>query len=698
MENILEKINIDKILKLNSGDQRRSFSGELRTLDLQNKTRGVFDPEKRLLEFSLSSETPVLRKLKDKVTGEEYAFYEILGHNPDEVDLSRLKNGSNIFWNHKIEEEPLGVIEVVNLINKRIIEIGRFSKNEKPDRIFKDIDDGIITKTSVGYHVFKMIDTNEYINGLPVLRITLWQPYESTICGVGEDDSVGIGRAKKEGDNITMVLEKPCDDAAGKGNNNQALDMPGVVEPAKSEENLKNVPIFTGVRTMEKKDDAAPAVLDPVQKMKAENEAIINLGKDWGEEKLALDYIKMGKSESDFSRAVVKKFNDDRQAWVSEKAKGKSMPSEVGMTEKEVKNYSVMNLIRSVCGDKDASGKEYEAGFEREISQHIQTKMERAPKREGAIYVPREIQVAARVFNPVIMNQLRAMSAGTASAGGYTIQTQLDSANMIDVLRNRLALARLGATYLTGLRDNVDIPRVTVATSGSWVAENTAASEGSVTLDKVSLSPKTATANTIISRKLRQQSSIDVDNFVMMELMQSLSITIDSAGINGTAANDQPRGVRNQSGINTVSTATDGSALTWAKIVDMETAIANDNADQGTMKYLSNAKVRGSAKQIVKESGQAIYLYDGFTMNGMELITSNQIPSNITKGSGTNLSTILLGYWRDLLLGEWGNFEIARDTSYYSTDGRHRITCFQDYDVAVRHPESFCEMSGVIAA
>ena len=48
------------------------------------------------------------------------------------------------------------------------------------------------------------------------------------------------------------------------------------------------------------------------------------------------------------------------------------------------------------------------------------------------------------------MNTLRAYVAGTASAGGNLVATDLLAGNFVESLRDRLAVAELGATMLSG--------------------------------------------------------------------------------------------------------------------------------------------------------------------------------------------------------------------------------------------------------
>jgi HK97 family phage major capsid protein len=234
------------------------------------------------------------------------------------------------------------------------------------------------------------------------------------------------------------------------------------------------------------------------------------------------------------------------------------------MTQKEKEQYSITNAVCDLMEGKT------ENSFEREVSRELDKKLG-ASRHKNSIRVPLDMQM----YNP----HVRAMSQGTNSAGGYLVQTDLLSESMIDVLRNKMVVSQLGATVLTGLVDSIAIPRVTAATSGSWIAENSAASEGSVTLDQVTLSPKTASVHTVLSRKLRQMvRNPSIDAFVFNEIAKTANVTIDAAAFNGTGASNQPTGIRNQSGINTVDSGTNGGAPSWEFIVDMESEVANDNA------------------------------------------------------------------------------------------------------------------------
>ena len=90
-------------------------------------------------------------------------------------------------------------------------------------------------------------------------------------------------------------------------------------------------------------------------------------------------------------------------------------------------------------------------------------------------------------------------------------------------------------------------------------------------------------------------------------------------------------------------------------------------------------------------NGNPIYDLRDNTVNGYPFLMSNQIRGNYTKGTGTNLSGLIFGDWRQLIFGEWGSTEILANpyaTEVYKRGGillRIMHTC----DLVNRHPESF---------
>ena len=276
-----------------------------------------------------------------------------------------------------------------------------------------------------------------------------------------------------------------------------------------------------------------------------------------------------------------------------------------------------------------------------------------------------------------------------------------------------LMLASLAATAqvttnsgVTGLTGNIAIPRATGGATAYWVAESGAPTESQQAFDQVAMTPKTVGAYTDISRKLLLQSSLDVEAFVRNDLATVLALEIDRAAINGSGASNQPTGILATSGIGDVAGGTNGLAPTWAHIVELWSDIANANADFGAMGLMTNAKVIGKLMSTLKSSGVAGYIVEDFpsaegitNVSGLRGGVSNQVPSNLTKGTSSGVCSALInGNWADLIIGEWGTLDLMVDPYTGSTSGTVRVVALEDVDIAVRHPESFSAMKDALTA
>ncbi len=294
--------------------------------------------------------------------------------------------------------------------------------------------------------------------------------------------------------------------------------------------------------------------------------------------------------------------------------------------------------------------------------------------------------------------------AGADAQSGYTVQTTVMP--IIELLRNRMMVKRLGAQVLSGLVGNLAFPRQEGAPTLNWSAENPGSDTGDTDLTsyfgQVSMGPKSAIATIPYSKQLLAQSSADIEQFFRNDLTMANALGLDLAAIAGTGTN-QPTGILNTTGIGSVIGGTNGLAPDWGHIVDLETEVAIDNADVGNLAYLTNAKVRGKLRQTEKASTTAQFIWEkgleaGFgEMNGYRAGVSNQVASNLDKGTSTGVcSAIIYGNWEDLLIGEWGVIELIVDPYAKKKQGLVEITSTMLVDIAVRNPQSFAAMKDAL--
>lgn len=606
--------------------------------------RSAIDLAARTVEIAFSSETPV----------ERWWGMEILDHGRGAMRDKRIKQGGALLMDHDWRDQ-VGVIESVRIDADRVGRaVVRFGRSARASEVFQDVQDGIRTNVSVSYRIHKaVLEKSE--EGVETYRITDWEPHEISFVSVPADIAVGVGRsADTEND-----IESPIPETATMNDQvrSNAADTPTPAPLA----------VETSRFVTQGQDAERKRVSDILGIANAESYKRFNLGE------LAGEAVRTGMSVDDF------------RAKAMEKMTSAPVPNaEIGMSDKDQRNYSLVRALHFLANPTDARARE-QAAFEIECSQAAADKSGKASR---GLIVPFDVLK-------------RDLLVGTATAGGHTVATELLAGSFIDMLRNAQVISGLGAQYLTGLVGNIAIPRQTGGATAYWVAENSAVTESQQAFDQVTLAPKTVGAFTDISRKLLLQSSIDVEGFVQRDLATTLALAIQQAAINGPGTGNQPTGILATAGIGSVVGGTNGALPDWQDIVDLETAVAVANADVGTLAYLTNAKVRGKLKTTSKVSGQNGFIWEaGDTpLNGYRAAVTNAVPSNLTKGTANGVcSAIVFGNFADLIIGMWGGLDLLVDPYTGGAAGTVRVITHQDVDVAVRYAASFSAMQDALTA
>ena len=309
--------------------------------------------------------------------------------------------------------------------------------------------------------------------------------------------------------------------------------------------------------------------------------------------------------------------------------------------KRESSQFSVVEALKGLQSGKGLQGRELEVNREIEIQ---------SGKRTEGFYVPQNVGWGG-------MKQ-RAYVAGTASAGGNLIATDLLESNFIDALRNRTIVGELGARYFPGLVGNVAIPKRATDNTAYWIGgdDSDSITESTGSFSQITMSPKTVGALTKYSHLMKLQSTPEIEQTIRNGFIAIIANAIDAAALNGSGSSNQPTGVIQTSGIGSVAGGTNGLAPTLDHLFDLKKAVAIDNADVGSAAFVTNAKVEAVLSKL--KDGNSQYLLSPYGNEiGRQQIASrrfevtNAIPSNLTKGSGSNLSAILYGNFADLYIG-----------------------------------------------
>ena len=453
--------------------------------------------------------------------------------------------------------------------------------------------------------------------GKDTFRAVSWMPMEVSIVSIPADRTVGVGRSAAD-DLTTTVNATPIKEATM-----AEFDMDAVKAEA--------------ARTASK-----------------ETAEMFRLAAAHNKRELADKAVAAGRSLAEFRGELLDAIGNkplDTQ--------------DVGLTAKEVRKFSLMTAIRAMANPTDRRAQE-EARFEFEASAAAQ----RANGTEA-----RGLMIPTDVLRTWSKRDLNTTDDSALIAQDYR------GGDFIDVLRNASSVMQAGSTMLSGLKGNVTIPKKTASSSAGWIStEGGAASESEFTDGSVTMTPRTLGAFTDLTRLMMMQSSLDIEALVRDDLSRAIALAIDLGALQGSGSSGQPTGIKNVSGVNK-PTSFAAANPTFAEVVALETAVAEDNALLGNLAYILPASMYGALKTTAKASGQGLFVVEqpGNTINGYRGIVSNQVTSG----------DLFFGNFADLLIGMYGGLDILVDPYSSASSGNVRIRALQTVDVAVRNAVSF---------
>lgn len=291
-------------------------------------------------------------------------------------------------------------------------------------------------------------------------------------------------------------------------------------------------------------------------------------------------------------------------------------------------------------------------------------------------------------------------SAYLRAASGQNYTTAADGGNLteegerryLDILKDKLVVARLGATVLTDLVGTFTAISSS-AIQASWEGEATKTDVKKTSYTKMSMTPHRSAVSVAITKDLLRQTSFDVEKDLLDKITSAHANLLENAAISGTGSGNQPTGILNTSGIGSVAMGTNGGAVDWKHIVELETEVNSNNANRGSLAYLSNAKVNGALKVTELAAGTARFLLSNEApkiLNGYPFDWTNLVPSNLTKGTAAaKCSALIFGNFQDLYIGQWGGIDIVVDPYTGARTGEIYTTLNAWNDVKVVEPKSF---------
>lgn len=621
-------------------------------------THGEGENAVKTVRLSVSSEEPYFRsymwdaRKKDWISG-----YEVLGHAEGEIDFTRMKDGLVIQDTHYGDQ--IGLMRNPEVKDGKLCGEVEFCCGERAQEIMRDALAGLRRNMSVGYRVKEYKLVGEAEDGQAIYRAVKWMPHEASFVNCPADATVGVGRDLAEDEEKTAAT-------------------PAVV-------------IHKETKTMNPEQVVECFRLAKAGNVEhAEVDALIKSGKSFDEIRAELE----GKVEA-YQKELREK---------AEKAAAKpDVPPAGGVkavvdekTQREIKRrYSLANVMRALAGDTSV-----DIGYEREMSKEIEGKTGR--KAQGLI-VPDFIRAAnaegVQTFGtPDFSSTEGQLGNNVAGSGHNVIAANLLVGSFIEALRDALVLSGAGMQTLSGLVGDIAIPKGGKVTAAWITQENGDATKTNPTLGQISASPKTCGAYVDITRKLLLQSSIDVQGFVVRELVYAIAYALEAAGFSGAGSSGVPLGLVSQI---TQTVSFTAGAPTLAKLLEMVATIDEANGNLGPQCFIGKPSVWALLASTIDwtavtasdanvggvTSGRHLLDTATNTCQGYKFIKSNIAPAK----------QLLFGDFSQLVLCLWSGTDILVDQYSNCTKGALRVVALQDADFIVRQPAAFAKGTTLLA-
>jgi HK97 family phage major capsid protein len=360
--------------------------------------------------------------------------------------------------------------------------------------------------------------------------------------------------------------------------------------------------------------------------------------------------------------------------------------------------YSIGRAVQSLAAEQRLGG------FEGEVNAEMAVQM---GKTARGFWVPWDAPIERRSL--------------TTAGGAGSITAQVPYMLLIDVLRPKLAIARLGGRVLNlignGPKGDVQLSTKGAASTVSWVGEGSApASSSNLVSNSFVMKPYTVTAYSDVTRRMLKLGAPGFEDQIIDDISVGLGVGIDQTALNGSTPN-QPMGLFQFSGIPSVGAhgdAGNGGTITYSVLVAMNQMVGLYNGDSPmTAKLGWVTSPQGRATLSLTDKSATVstgrycweshaFLVDGEVVTvesvlGYPAVATTNAPSALTEGTSSAVTAIAHGNFDDCWINLFSGFDCMVNPFLQSINGVVRVSGFQDVDVRFVRPSAFCVCSNIAA-
>ena len=296
------------------------------------------------------------------------------------------------------------------------------------------------------------------------------------------------------------------------------------------------------------------------------------------------------------------------------------------------------------------------------------------------------------------------------TSGKRTMDTSADSSmvpvgissQIIDEARALSRIFQANARVFPMNTKTETIARIPDGGSASthWKAENAPHTSSDIITE-----PLVFTAHTLISSvKSSVELAEDAGNLAQVvrnNLTNQLALELDRVALFGSGENNEPTGILNQNGIQTVDMGENGAELeSYAPFSEAYEQILNANGIPNAAIY--SPRTWGTLDRLVDQQNQPLNPPSSYS-NLLHLPTS-QVPNDLEHGSAENASVAFIADFSKLMVGVRTNLmlEVTRVGSDTDSSAWENLQiwwrAYLRADIQLMHPNHFSVIQGIIPA
>jgi HK97 family phage major capsid protein len=293
--------------------------------------------------------------------------------------------------------------------------------------------------------------------------------------------------------------------------------------------------------------------------------------------------------------------------------------------------------------------------------------------------------------------ELRALAEGS-TPGSYLVPTPL-AGYQIDLVRNQAQVIRAGAVTVPMESQTLKIARQTGEVTSAWKAENAAITFSDANFDVVTFTAQMLVAGSKLSIEMVEDAP-NLDAVVSRSITNSLALQLDYASLYGSGSSNQPKGIRNQTGVTVTDLGTNGYTLVdYSKFSTAVSGLMGNNYS-GPFSAIYSARTAGELDNLQDTLHQPLRQPD--LVAAVRKFVSNQVPNNLTKGGANTASDAFVGAFENCMIGIRTGLvmevsRVAADSGGSAfTNAQVWLRAYLRADCQLAHANAFTVLNGIL--